>query len=194
MKLNAGCGTHYADGWVNVDVWVDDQTMPDVVAVSGKPYPFEDSSATHIFLGHVIEHMPWPDVPAFITDMVRVAEPGAPLLIVGPDVMRTIQLWHEGKEPWYMVESTMEHQGLNFQPGREDKVWTEAAHHWNCHEERVAALLSSMGLQFTSYSDIIPNNPSGRSWEDPLTGITWPVVGKHHWQFALMVTAPTNYT
>ncbi len=193
MKLNAGCGTHYATGWTNVDVWVDDQTMPDVVSVSGEPYPFEDNTASAVYLGHVIEHMPWPNVPAFLNDMFRVAEPGAPVLIVGPDVLRTIQLWHAGAEPWYMVESTMEHQGLNFQPGREDKVWVEAAHHWNCHEARVAALLESMGISFTSYSDLISNDPSAKTWADPRTGITWPVVGKHHWQFALMAVAPSTY-
>lgn len=187
--LNAGCGTHYADDWVNVDVWSDETTHPDVVVEPGDPYPFPDNHFDAVFLGHVLEHIPWPEVPAFLEDIFRVAKKNAPILIVGPDVIRTIKLWHEGKEPWFMVLSTMEHQHANYQPGREDKVWTGAHHHWNCSEERVQELLNAMGKSQISYSDLIPDNPSGKSWYDNGTGITWPVVGKHHWQFAILVKA-----
>lgn len=189
MKLlNAGCGTHYAQGWVNVDIWEDDNTKPDVRAEAGKPYPFEDAYFDAIYLGHVIEHIDWSDVPAFIMDMVRMAKPDAPILIVGPDVLKTIQLWKEGKEPWHMVLSTMEHQDVNWQPGREHEWWDGATHHWNCHHERVVDMLEDLGLKdITDVYNEIPNNPSGKQWHDPVTGITWPVVGKHHWQMAVLV-------
>ena len=124
-----------------------------------------------------------------MNDMFRVAKKGAPILIVGPDVYRTIQRWHEGQEPWHMVVSTMEHQDVNFQPGREGEDWVEAAHHWNCHEERVASLLTRLGKDYTSYSHIIPNDANGKEWFDPVTNITWPVVGKYFWQFALLTHA-----
>lgn len=187
--LNAGCGTHYADGWVNVDVWEDETTRPDVLAVPGEPYPFPDNHFEAAFLGHVIEHIPWPLVPAFLDDIIRVTKKGGPILIVGPDVLRTIQLWAKNQEPWHMVLSTMEHQDVNYQPGREDKVWEGAYHHWNCHEERVVKLLTAMGKKPVVYSDRIPNNPSGKGWVDPISTINWPVVGKHHWQFAVMIRA-----
>jgi predicted SAM-dependent methyltransferase len=191
MKLlNAGCGTWYAKGWTNVDIWEDDNTKPDIVASAGEPYPFEDSYFDAVYLGHVIEHIDWSDVPAFLLDMNRVAKPDAPILIVGPDVLKTIQLWKEGKEPWHMVLSTMEHQDVNYQPDREHEWWDGATHHWNCHNQRVLELLEDTG--FTDISDVydyIPNNPSGKEWYDQVTNITWPVVGKHHWQFALMVRA-----
>lgn len=189
MKLlNAGCGTHYAQGWVNVDIWEDDNTKPDVRAEAGKPYPFEDDYFDAIYLGHVIEHIDWSDVPTFIMDMVRMAKPDAPILIVGPDVLKTIQLWKEGKEPWHMVLSTMEHQDVNWQPGREHEWWDGATHHWNCHHERVVDMLEDLGLtDITDVYNEIPNNPSGKQWHDPVTGITWPVVGKHHWQMAVLV-------
>ena len=191
MKLlNAGCGTWYAKGWTNVDIWEDDNTKPDIVASAGEPYPFEDNYFDAVYLGHVIEHIDWSDVPAFLLDMNRVAKPDAPILIVGPDVLKTIQLWKEGKEPWHMVLSTMEHQDVNWQPGREHEWWDGATHHWNCHTERVLDLLQDVG--FTDVVDLyneIPNNPSGKEWYDSVTKITWPVVGKHHWQFALQVRA-----
>ena len=41
--LNAGCGTHYASGWVNTDTWVTADTKPDVQVKPGEPYPFAEN-------------------------------------------------------------------------------------------------------------------------------------------------------
>lgn len=190
MKLlNAGCGTHYASGWVNCDVWQDETTRPDIVVEPGQPYPFDDNTFDAAFLGHVIEHIPWKDVPAFLLDIVRVCKPGAPILIVGPDVHRTIMCWSRGSQPWWMIESVMEHQDCNYQPEREDKVWEGAAHHWNCYEDRVVRLLETVGLGHKSYSDRIPHSSTGKAWHDEATNLTWPVVGYHEWQFAILTHA-----
>jgi predicted SAM-dependent methyltransferase len=186
MKLlNAGCGTHYANGWVNTDVWESPTTKPDVKVTPGEPYPFEDNTFDAVFLGHVIEHIKWDDVLPFLKDMQRIAKPRAQFLLVGPDVFKTIQRWKDGKEPWWMVESTMEHADMNFQPDREEEWWDGAHHHWNCHEKRVQTILEGSGfLNINNVFDLIPNNPGGTSWNDPETGITWPVVGKHFWQLS----------
>ena len=188
--LNAGAGTHYAEGWVNTDVWESDTTRPDVRVTPGEPYPFPDDTFDAIYLGHVLEHIAWPDVVPFLLDMNRVAKPGAPILVVGPDVYRTIKRWSKGQEPWSMVESTLEHAGVNYQPGREDEVWIGAEHHWNCHAQRLLTVLRDVGfVDVTDLSDDIPNNfnypgPEDRWWTDPATGIRWPVVGKNAWQCA----------
>lgn len=187
MRLNGGCGTWYADGWVNTDVWKDETTKPDVLIDPGEPYPFLDDTFEAVYLGHVIEHIAWPLVPPFLSEIQRISKPGALVLVVGPDVFRTIKLWSAGSQPWFMVESTLEHQDVNWQPGRTDKVWLGAAHHWNCHEERVVALLQAQGFNDIEVcTDEIPNNPSGKNWTD--RGIDWPVVGKHEWQFAVRMT------
>lgn len=183
--LNAGCGTHYAQGWVNVDVWQSPTTKPDVVAEPGKPYPFEDNYFDAAFMGHVLEHIPWPEVPAFLDDISRVVKPGAPILVVGPDVYKTIQRWKDGQEPWWMIESVLEHQDMNWQPDREEEWWDGAHHHWNCHEKRVEKLLTVSGFKnITNVYEDIPNDPNGKSWFDAVTNITWPVVGKYYWQLA----------
>lgn len=185
--LNAGCGTHYAQGWVNVDVWSSDTTKPDVVAKPGEPYPFEDNYFDAVFLGHVIEHIPWPEVPAFLTDISRVAKPNAPILVVGPDVYKTIKRWKDGEEPWWMIESVMEHQDINHQPDREHEWWDGALHHWNCHEKRVEKLLGAVGFRnIENVFDSIPNDPYGKTWWDEKNQITWPVVGKYWWQLAFL--------
>lgn len=191
MKLlNAGCGTHYAQGWVNCDVWQSDTTKPDVVVQEGSPYPFPDDHFDAIYLGHVIEHIDWRSVPGFLRDMRRVAKTGAPILVVGPDVYKTIQRWKDGLEPWHMVASTMEHQEHNYQPNREEEFWDGATHHWNCHHQRVWDILDNLGyLDLKDYFDIIPNDTSMKSWTDSSTGISWPVVAKWHWQFAIHAIA-----
>ena len=184
--LNAGCGTHYAKGWVNCDVWQSETTKPDVLVEPNQPYPFPDNHFDAIYLGHVIEHIDWRLVPDFLLDMRRVAKPGAPVLVVGPDVLKTIQRWREDREPWEMVLSTMEHQEHNFQPGRESEFWDGATHHWNCHHQRVWDILNELGFtDLQDYYDRIPNDTRASWWLDTETKIKWPVVAKWFWQFAI---------
>lgn len=189
MKLlNVGCGTHYASGWVNTDVWENENTKPDVRVEAGKPYPFENNTFDAAYLGHVIEHISWKEVTSFLDDISRIVKPGAPMLIVGPDVYKTIKRWANKEEPWEMVMSTMEHQDINYQPGREHEWWDGAHHHWNCHEDRVFKLLETMGFSnIQNVFEQIPNDPNGKSWTDD-NGFLWPVVGKYHWQFAFKCT------
>jgi SAM-dependent methyltransferase len=184
MLLNAGCGTHYASGWVNTDVWENDDTRPDVRVTPGEPYPFDDDTFDAVFLGHVVEHIDWSLLPAFLRDMSRIAKPGAPMLIVGPDVYRTIDRWRNGHEPWWMVQSVLEHQDVNADNRGPDEVWDGATHHWNCHEERVVTLVTSLGFpNIQAVSDTIPD---GNDWKDPGDGkIVWPIVAKAPWQCAV---------
>ena len=108
MKLlNAGCGTHYAEGCVNTDVWENSETKPDVLVEPNKPYPYEDNTFDAVLLSHVLEHIRWEEVPVLIAEMSRVAKPGAPILIICPDVFKTIHLWNMGMLPWDLVESTL---------------------------------------------------------------------------------------
>ena len=182
--LNAGCGTHYAKGWINTDTWETDDTTPDVRVEPGKPYPFEENFFDAVFLGHVLEHIPWKEVPAFLADMKRVAKPGAKFLICGPDVFKTIHRWANGQEPWEMVMSVLEHLDVENHgvPGLE--WWDGAHHHWNCHNDRVVKLLDSCGFSnITDVFDVIPKNPLGKNWNDGK--INWPVVGHWHWHFAV---------
>lgn len=184
--LNAGCGTHYAKGWINTDVWDDGKTTtPDVRVEPNKPYPFDDNYFDAVFLGHVLEHIAWPEVPAFLYDMKRVAKPNAKFLVCGPDVLRTIQRWGQNKEPWEMVLSTMEHQDVGLQSQSENSWWDGAHHHWNCHHERVWRLLQSCGFaSLVDAFDLIPKDPMGKKWKQD--DIVWPVVGHWHWHFAIL--------
>jgi len=194
--LNVGCGTHYATGWVNTDVWEDHATKPDVLVESGKPYPFEDNTFDAIFLGHVLEHMDWSEVGGFLEDMNRIAKPDVPILAVGPDVYRTIKRWQKNQEPWSMVESVMEHQDVyggytsfinsDAYTATPPDWWDGAAHHWNCHEDRMFSIMSSVFTDCSVYTDKITCDGTMTSWLDNENNITWPVVGYWHWQCAVL--------
>tara|TARA_R110000803_G_scaffold37598_13_gene81114 strand:- start:15249 stop:15902 length:654 start_codon:yes stop_codon:yes gene_type:complete len=201
--LNVGCGTHYIEGWVNTDVWEDHeskhQTTPDVLVHMDEPYPMEDNTFDAIYLGHVLEHIPWPKVGVFLNDMKRIAKNGAPILAVGPDVHKTIKRWAENHEPWDMVVSTMEHQDIEsqihhmspdgkFLPKSHPEWWDGAAHHWNCYEGRLEHVMLTHFYNVEVYSKYVEQGLPGNrvNWYDDRTNIRWPVVGYWWWQCAVM--------
>jgi hypothetical protein len=56
LKLNLGCGFSKLEGYINVDKF--SAANPDMlVDLEVLPWPFPDSSATHIEMSHVLEHM-----------------------------------------------------------------------------------------------------------------------------------------
>lgn len=165
--LNVGCGTHRAPApWVNTDTRETDNTHPDVIVAPAAPFPFDDGSCDRVLLSHVLEHVPWPAIPAFLAEVRRVLD--GELLVVGPDVYRTIRRWRKGLEPWDLLASVLEHAA----PAEHDNGWPEALHHWNCHEERVVTILELAG--FTKITTLDPNTVEG-----------WPLVAPAPWQFAL---------
>lgn len=177
MHLNIGCGTHRAPApWWNIDVVRRDGPGvprrdvidPDQIVDPGKPLPFDDESCERVFCSHVLEHVPWEDVPAFLIDVRRVLI--GELLIVGPDVYRCIQSYKEGHEPWSMVATVMEHK--DFPDDMRD--WPGAPHHWNCHEARVMEVLNRCGFNAQPVLD----DADLREW--PLVG--W----NRRWQFAIV--------
>lgn len=194
--LNVGCGTHYAPGWVNSDVWEDHATKPDIVVPPDEPYPFPDNHFDAIYMGHVLEHIDWKNVQVFLKDMNRIAKPGAPILAVGPDVYRTIKRWHENSEPWSMVESVLEHQDVyggytsfinsDAYSATPADWWDGAAHHWNCHEQRMLSVMNVVFDDCTVFTDTIPCIGGMTNWKDNKHNIVWPVVGYWYWQCAVL--------
>lgn len=145
MNLNVGCGTHYARNWTNVDrVYLPEHnTTPDVVANPIDGLPFADNSAQRLYLGHILEHIRWDDVLIFATEMLRVLAPGGKCVVVGPDILLTIDLWRDGALPLSGVTDVMENAS-RFQNGGEG--WDGARHQWNCYEERARDLMEHVGF------------------------------------------------
>lgn len=177
MWLNVGCGTHRAPPpWWNVDtvrrvgpdvpaaVTVD----PDQIIDPTQPLPFDEESCERVMMSHVLEHVPWEQVPAFLLDVRRVAS--AEVLILGPDVYRSIEAYKQGLEPWSLLQSVLEHKDYP----DDMAAWPGAPHHWNCHEARVIEALNRTGWHAQPVLD------------DAILG-DWPVVAWNpRWQFAVI--------
>ena len=185
--LNVGCGPHYAEQWVNTDLFQDEITKPDIVVSPDNPYPFSDNYFDAIYMGHILEHMPWNDVDKFIKDMMRIAAPGAPILIVGPDTKSAIDLYADGDMTWEMLEAIIEHQHFNFQDGRQNQHWDGASHFWNCSGERICMLLEDIGIkEYKPATQEMLKYPHVDGWYDFDNYIVWPVVAKVNWQFGIL--------
>lgn len=181
--LNVGCGTHRAPApWVNVDVVERDDVHPDVIVTPGAPLPFCDGTAERIFAGHVLEHMPWPDTLGFLQDLRRVLVSRGTLLVVGPDVLRTLARWKQNLEPEFMVHSVLEYHDENACFVSSD--WPNARHHWNCWEARVEDVVRAAGFETV---EAIP--PPDRVIQTGGIDPSWPVVGWAPWQCAVWATA-----
>ena len=79
--LDVGCGWNKVPGAIGIDS--NPRAHADVVHDLGVlPYPFPDNEFDEIVCRHVIEHVP--DVMALVTELHRIAKPGARIMIVTP--------------------------------------------------------------------------------------------------------------
>ena len=81
-KLNLGCGTDYREDWVNVDMGDCRCDVKHDLRVL--PWPFEDSSVSHILMQHILEHFPHTQFVEIVRELYRVCSNGAVIEIVSP--------------------------------------------------------------------------------------------------------------
>lgn len=175
--LNIGCGNHYASGWVNVDRVYTDQIRPDVVNPTGRPSLIEIECVDAIYLGHVLEHVRWEDVPSFLVECRDLLEPGGRICVVGPDTWRTLNMWRKGQVGDDLVVAVLE--GPHPQVDGLDVGHDGARHQWNASQSRVVRSLEAAG-----FVDVKPYS----SMRD-VPG-TWPVVARPEWQSAVSAVKP----
>ena len=72
MKLDIGCGSSCAEGFVGVDFRPTEQVS--VVADLTQPWPFKTNSVEAIRASHIVEHLPKP--LATMEEAYRVLKPG----------------------------------------------------------------------------------------------------------------------
>lgn len=180
MWCNIGCGPHRAPApWVNLDCHVGNGVEPDVVVDAERPLQ-EFDDVERVYLGHVLEHVPWPEVPEFLRGIEKKVAPGGEVCAVGPDVLRIIRGWHEGTESWELVESALENPwdscyGDNPEQIPDESRWKYARHWWNCYEARVVYAFRG----FTSLT-ARPVALDDHALDE------WPLVSRSPWQFAVL--------
>lgn len=87
LWLNIGCGDRPAGyPWVNCDSWA--PVAYDMVMDATRKWPWPTSSAERVFMGQVIEHLPFPwGVRHALREAHRVLEPGGELCVICPDFL-----------------------------------------------------------------------------------------------------------
>lgn len=152
--LNVGCGPFKARGWTNTDVdpgmnpeWISKDTWDQPTALDAG---HEHAGWERIYCGHVLEHIPWKDVPEFLTVLWDRLAVGGEIMVVGPDVFRTMRLWHEGHPQiaWEKMRAVMEdhrhHQGA-----RVDLAYEGLRHLWNSYGSRIVDAFDDAGISAT---------------------------------------------
>ena len=82
--LNVGCGTHYHQDWVNIDINAD---ASDVINFDiKKGLPFENKEFDAVYSSHMLEHLSQSGGINFLREMYRVLKPGGVIRIVVPDL------------------------------------------------------------------------------------------------------------
>lgn len=170
MKVNVGCGPHRAEGWWNVDRVCEGDVQPDAIVSAARPLA-SFSEVEAVYCGHVLEHIAWPKVPAFLGHIRDHLAPGGACCVVGPDVERALAAWHRGLEPRSLVTSVLESD----RPQDDLGDWPGARHAWNCTEERVVRAMSEAGFARVEALSI-----------DPVALAGWPVVAFTQWQCAVV--------
>lgn len=177
MKVNIGCGNHYASGWVNVDRVYTNEIRPDIVNPTGRPSLIEVEDVEAIYLGHVLEHVRWEDVPMFLTECRDLLNPGGAICVVGPDVWNTLRMWKQGAVGDDLMTAVLE--GPHPQVDGLDVGHDGARHQWNATQERVR-----QSLYVAGFVDVV----SYASMRD--VPLTWPVVARPEWQSAVSAVKP----
>ncbi|GKQ35187.1 hypothetical protein [Streptomyces sp. A012304] len=172
MKLNVGCGNHYAPGWTNLDPNPGVSVRPDIVG-SLTDLPRSVVCVTAVYLGHVLEHLPYDIVVPALRGLWERCEPGAAVAVVGPDVDRARALHADGA----IDQATLD--GAVYGAGR----WAGDVHLWECTEAALLDAAAASGL-----ADVRPVPVDSPSLD------AFPIVSRAPWQCAIHGTVPGNPT
>jgi len=82
-KLHLGCGSVTFPGWVNIDL---DSPEADLLLDLTEPLPFAESSVSHMFNEHFIEHITREQAVSFLKECFRVLTPEGAIRITTPNL------------------------------------------------------------------------------------------------------------
>jgi len=100
-RLHLGCGPFAAAGWINVDRIA--LAGVDVVADLCAGLPFAERSLDAVVAIHVLQDLPWGDVPGALGELRRVLRSGGVLRLGLPDLDRAIDAYRRGDHRYFHV-------------------------------------------------------------------------------------------
>lgn len=96
IKLNLGSGKDYIDGWINVDI--EKQYHPDVVADITGTLPFKSDSVLEIKAFDILEHVTKQQAPRCVDEWHRVLKVGGILRLRTPNMFAIIDAYRDDPE------------------------------------------------------------------------------------------------
>jgi len=100
LKINLGSGYWKFAGWVNVDI--DHDSEPDVVANLAAALPFADGVARLLHTEDFIDQLELAQAAAFLRECHRILAPGGVLRVLTPDLQKLTHLYLH--EPDHLAE------------------------------------------------------------------------------------------
>lgn len=84
LKLNLGCGNDVKKGYLNVDYFVENSLIQKT-DLSLFPWPWEDGTVDEILMLDFLEHFPYGDTNAILSEASRILKIGGCAIIQVPD-------------------------------------------------------------------------------------------------------------
>ncbi len=168
--LNLGSGVHYAEGWLNFDLFepADGSRCADILGDIYKAEDlFPDDSFQACYMGHFLEHLEWERIPEAMAQVIRVCRPGAPVMAVGPCIVRAAAM----NSPQWLIEAIIADPRSTHAGG--DHAWTPT-------EELTRLALERSGFENVTTVPIVGVTPP-----------TWPNPSTAPWQTAAMGVVPS---
>lgn len=93
VNLNYGCGRFKLQGFVNIDIspiYNPDQCI-DCISHMEKQ---KSNSVDNIYAGHVLEHLPYPDLHKFYKEVKRILKPTGQFIMTVPNIENAIKMYN----------------------------------------------------------------------------------------------------
>ena len=145
--INLGSGHWKLDGWVNVDL--DGDSRPDVLADLSAPLPFRDGVARLVHTEDFIDQLELDGARRLLGECHRVLRPGGVLRVLTPDLQRLAKLYLE--DPGELARLWNEHVGIPLSLGTPAEIFNLgmrfAGHTFLYDADSLARLLDECGFE-----------------------------------------------
>lgn len=153
IRLELGSGPKKGkDGWTTVDL-----TGADINWDLTKGVPLPNSMVDKIYSSHLLEHMSFQELIAFLKECMRVLKRGGEFSVCVPDAGRVIRAYYEGKDltkpdmpKWAKVETGSRLDAVNY------IAYMGGEHKYMFDNENLLKTLELVGFEAVAHREFDP--------------------------------------